>query len=94
MPKLFKIKENKLKNAEYFRNKKENYINPAIINLIAKLIKYQNILVIDKYISDNNLTKDDETMLKKECIKPNFYCPTVVQKKNREKLQCNSINSK
>jgi len=91
MHSLEKIRENKKNNEEYFQKQLNYYKNPSAFSLVSKIIKHQNTIFIDNYCKTNNLNINAKEDLMKSCIKPNYYCPTVVQKKNREKLQCSNI---
>ncbi len=92
MPKLEKIRENARKNIEYERNKLNSYKNPNAINIVSKIIKHNNILLLEKYCEDNNLSEKDKKLIFDAYLKPNYYCPSVIQQKNKEKLQCFNIS--
>lgn len=70
----------------------KSYINPTPLSLMAKIVKLSNINIIEQFASDNNLTPKQKKELYEKLLKPNHYYPIVVQKKNKEKLQCIGIN--
>lgn len=70
-------------NKQKLNNK---YTNPTAINLISKFIKSQNSVLLKELCDNNNIDNP-----KKEKIINNLnknYYPIIVQKKNREYLQC------
>ena len=91
MPSLSKIRLNRKKNEKYKQKNLLNYKNPYAINIISKIIMNQNKLLIEKHAKDNNLNEKVTQELLDKFIKPNYYCPSIVQKKNKEKLQCKSM---
>lgn len=93
MPSLTKIRENKEKNIKYKEKILLNYKNPFPISILAKIIKNQNKLYLENYAKEKNLNEKDIIELLDNFLKPNYYCPSIVQKKNREKLQCKNINN-
>ena len=52
------------------------------------MIKKQNEKLIENYCKDKKMSTKEIEQLKKEFIKVNHYYPNVVQKQNRETLQC------
>ena len=68
-------------------NNKQNYINPSILSLVSRIVKKQNIELIEAYGLENNLTPKEIQHLKTNYIKLNHIYPNVIQKKNREYLQ-------
>ena len=66
----------------------KNYINPSPLYLIAQMIKKQNEDIIDNYCKKKDMSLKETEELKKQFIKVNHYYPNVVQKQNRETLQC------
>ena len=70
----------------------KNYVNPTPLSLMAKIIKLSNIDIIEQFAHNNNLSPKQKKELYEKLLKPNYYYPTVVQKKNKEKLQCIGIN--
>jgi hypothetical protein len=68
-------------------NNKQKYINPSILSLVSRIVKKQNIELIDAYGLENNLSPKEIQSLKTNYIKLNHIYPNVVQRKNREYLQ-------
>ena len=66
----------------------KTYNNPSPLYLIAQIIKKQNEKLIENYCKDKKMLPKETEQLKKEFIKVNHYYPNVVQKQNRETLQC------
>ena len=93
MPSLSEIRENKRKNSVYKKYLKYNYKSPEPLGLVASIIKEQNKDFILEFLKKYNLSDNDIDKILKECIKPNYYCPQIVQKKEREHQQLYSINS-
>ena len=56
MPSLKQIRENKKTKNEYLESK--NYVYPSGISLCAKIIKKQNILLINEICKLKNLNKE------------------------------------
>ena len=70
------------------------YTNLTPLTLFSKIIKQQNINYIDNYCSKNNISDKIKLQLIEHFIKPNYYYPSVVQKKDRERQQVLSIPNK
>tara|TARA_B100001142_G_scaffold324106_1_gene375278 strand:+ start:29 stop:256 length:228 start_codon:yes stop_codon:yes gene_type:complete len=68
-------------------NNKQKYSNPSVLTLVSRIIKKQNIELIDHYGMKHNLSPKELENLKKKYIKLNHIYPNVVQRKNREYLQ-------
>jgi len=68
-------------------NNKQKYINPSILSLVSRIVKKQNIELIESYGLEHNLSPKDIEKLKINYIKLNHIYPNVVQRKNREYLQ-------
>jgi len=68
--------------------KKLNYENPSIITLLSRMVKYQNNELLERFGQNYNYTDKEINDLKQTYIKLNHIYPNVVQKKNREHLQC------
>jgi hypothetical protein len=68
-------------------NNKQKYINPSILSLVSRIVKKQNIELIDKYGTEHNLSPKEIQNLKTNYIKLNHIYPNVIQRKNREYLQ-------
>ena len=66
---------------------KQNYVNPSMLSLVSRMVKNQNIELIENYGLKNNLSPKEIENLKENYIKLNYIYPNVVQKKNREYLQ-------
>ena len=70
------------------------YTNLTPLTHFSKIIKQQNINYIDNYCSKNNISDEIKLQLIEHLIKPNYYYPSVVQKKDRERQQVLSIPNK
>jgi hypothetical protein len=68
-------------------NNKQKYNNPSILSLVSRIVKKQNIELIDSYGLANNLSSKEIQNLKTNYIKLNHIYPNVIQRKNREYLQ-------
>ena len=68
-------------------NNKQKYNNPSILSLVSRIVKKQNIDLIDSYGLANNLSSKEIQNLKTNYIKLNHIYPNVIQRKNREYLQ-------
>ena len=68
-------------------NNKQKYNNPSILSLVSRIVKKQNIELIDSYGLANNLSSKEIQHLKTNYIKLNHIYPNVIQRKNREYLQ-------
>ena len=67
------------------------YINPTPISLLAKMVKLSNVSILEEYSVIKKLSSKEKKILFKKMLKPNYYYPTVIQTKNKEKLQCIGI---
>ena len=65
----------------------EKYINPSALNLVARFVKKQNLMVIEKYGKDNNLTDKQIKDIENKFLKLNNIYPNVIQKKTIELQQ-------
>ena len=68
-------------------NNKQKYNNPSILSLVSRIVKKQNIELIDSYGLANNLSSKEIQNLKTNYIKLKHIYPNVIQRKNREYLQ-------
>ena len=68
------------------KNHNNEYINPSAINLISKYIKSQNKTLLNSLCDKYELNESQTTKIIEKLNKP--YYPNIVQKKNREYLQC------
>ena len=66
---------------------KQTYSNPSILTLVSRMVKMQNIELINKYGRINDLSPKTIQKLKTNHIKLNHIYPNVIQRKNREYLQ-------
>ena len=71
-----------------------NYTNLTPLTLFSQIIKHQNTRYIDDYCNKNNISDEIKLQLIDNFIKPNYYYPSVVQKKDRERQQVLSIPNK
>ena len=62
--------------------------NKPTLNIIGGIIKMENEKMIDKIALIKGLTANEIATLKEEFIKPNYYCPQVV---NYSRHQTTSI---
>jgi len=61
--------------------------NFSELTILTKIIKQQNTLLLEKIGKIMELNTDEIEELKKEYLKPNIYCPTIVKYyKNETKL--------
>ena len=92
MPDLVKIRINKQKNIEYQRYLKINYKSPEPLGIVSSAIREQNKDLIIDFVKSNNLPIKYIDILTDNFVKPNYYCPQIVQKKEREKQQVLGLN--
>ena len=85
MPSMKQIRENKKSKNEYLESK--NYTHPSGISLCAKIIKKQNIMLINEICKLKNLNKEEKLELMEKFIKVNYYCPTITKYQKKEKNQ-------
>ena len=64
------------------------YTNPSILNLVSKIVKHQNTILIEEYGKKQNYDSSKIERMKQQYIKLNHIYPNVTLKKNREYLQC------
>jgi hypothetical protein len=65
----------------------KNYLNPSNIVLVSKIIKKQNIDLINKICDMYNFNEDKRALLLNKFIKVNYYCPRIILDSNKEGLQ-------
>ena len=87
MPTLTQIRINKKANQDYKVYKQLNYKNPYPINLVSKLMKTQNIKLIEELCEKNNVSDVKKQEIIKTIIKPNYYTPYIINSKSKERLQ-------
>ena len=63
------------------------YKNPSTLNLISKVIKNQNIELLESYAKENSLSNEELLKIKKKYLKLNYLYPTIIQSKSKEYLQ-------
>ena len=85
MPSLKQIRENKKTKNEYLKSK--NYTHPSGISLCAKIIKKQNIFLINEICKLKDLNKEEKLELMERFIKVNYYCPTITKYQKKESNQ-------
>ena len=91
MSSLQKIKKNKRNKCIANKYIKNNYKSPPPINIIINYLKEQNIDLITRFIIENNYDKKYIDILINKFILIGNYTPEIVQKKNKERLQCINI---
>tara|TARA_E500000178_G_C16515027_1_gene527501 strand:- start:26 stop:253 length:228 start_codon:yes stop_codon:yes gene_type:complete len=65
----------------------KNYKNPRPITLIGKIIKKQNIDLINKICIYKELSDEKKQELLDNFIKVNYYVPSTILDSNKESLQ-------
>lgn len=65
----------------------KNYKNPSNISLVSKMIKKQNIDLINKICDMYNFSEEKRDLLLNKFIKVNYYCPRIILDSNKERLQ-------
>lgn len=63
------------------------YKNPTAITFISRIIKKQNIDLINNLSQLMKLNDDIKDELISEFIKVNHYCPKIILDSNKEQLQ-------
>ena len=87
MTTLSQIRKNKEQNIKYISFLQKSYQNPHPLSIIAKIIKKENIKIINIIASENNLDDLEKQKLLEIFIKPNFYTPYIVKSETKEHLQ-------
>mgnify|MGYP003995939755 CR=1 FL=1 len=87
MTTLSQIRKNKEQNTIFNEELQKNYQNPTALSLISKMIKKENIKIINKISKENYLDIKQKEDLLNIFIKPNYYIPYVVNSETKEKLQ-------
>jgi len=63
------------------------YKNPSPITLVSRMIKKQNIALINQLCDHMKVSNDIREELLSEFIKINYYCPHTILDSNKEHLQ-------
>jgi hypothetical protein len=87
MTTLTQIRKNKVENNKFKQKKHNTYDNPSSLAIISKIIKEENIKIINNISNENGLNKYEKQALLDKFIKPNYYIPYVVNSETKEKLQ-------
>ena len=87
MTTLSQIRKNKEYNDKYINFLQKSYQNPHPISIISKIIKKENLKIINEIAGENNLDDSEKQELIKTFIKPNFYTPYIVNSETKESLQ-------
>lgn len=65
----------------------QSYKNPTAITLVSRIIKKQNIKLINSLCDHMKVTDEIREELCNEFIKINYYCPRTILDSNKEQLQ-------
>ena len=84
---LKKLRESKLKNEEYEKQKLINYKNPHEISLVAKIMRQQNLLLINAICDYKKLNKYERQEMIDKFFKVNYYCPEIKKYHKKETNQ-------
>tara|TARA_B100000886_G_scaffold83220_1_gene54226 strand:+ start:321 stop:593 length:273 start_codon:yes stop_codon:yes gene_type:complete len=87
MTTLSQIRKNKKENSKFITEFHRKYNNPTSLALISKIIKKENIKIINEISEENGLNKYEKQELLTKFIKPNYYTPYVVNSETKENLQ-------
>ena len=63
------------------------YKNPSAITLISRVIKKQNIQLINQVCDVMKVNEEIREELLNEFIKINYHCPKIILDSNKEHLQ-------
>jgi hypothetical protein len=85
MSTLKQIRENNKKRLELETNKEYKY--PKSISLVAKIMKEQNKMLINKICDLKKTTSSERKEILNEFLKINYYCPEITQYQKLEKAQ-------
>ena len=89
MSTLKQIRENRKKYSDYLISKP--YTHPSGISLIAKIIKKQNIILINKICDIKNVSRSERNEILENFVKINYYCPEVTKYQKKEHEQKNYL---
>ena len=89
MPTLKQIRENNEKKKKYLESL--NYNFPSSISLLNKIIKNQNILLINKICDIKNVSKSEREEIINKFIKVNYYCPSITKYQKIQDKQLENI---
>ena len=87
MTTLKRIRNNQEKKDHLLQEKINNYIPPEAICLVTKILKDQNLYLIDWICSQYGLAESEKEILIDKFIKINYFCPNKILSRNKEKLQ-------
>lgn len=85
MSTLKQIRENNRKRLELDKNKDYKY--PKSISLVAKIMKEQNKILINKICDLKKTTSTERQEILNEFLKINYYCPEITQYQKLEREQ-------
>lgn len=89
MSTLKQIRENRKKHSEYIKS--QPYTHPSNISLLAKIIKKQNIILINKICDIKNVSRSERKEILDNFVKINYYCPEVTKYQKKEHEQKNYL---
>ena len=89
MPTLKQIRENNEKKKNFINNR--DYKFPSSLSIASKIIKNQNILLINKICDIKKVSKGEREELLKMFIKVNYYCPSVTKYQKIQDKQLDNI---
>lgn len=87
MATLKRIRDNKEKSEKRAQHKLNNYVPPESICLLTKVIKSQNLDLIEFICNMYDLAHSEKEILIDKFIKINYFCPNKILSKDKEKLQ-------
>jgi hypothetical protein len=70
----------------------QSYKNPTAITLVSRIIKKQNIELINQLCDSMKVSDNIREELLNEFIKINYYCPHTILDSNKELLQKFFVN--
>ena len=87
MTTLLQIRKNKKQNSILHEELNNNYNNSTSLSIIVKLIKTENIKIINEISKEKGINNCERQLLINKFIKPNYYTPYVVNSEIKENLQ-------
>lgn len=88
---LKQIRENNERIKLETQNEEINYKNPNNLTLITRIIKQQNMILLEHISKYKKLSKDEKKELFQNFIKPNYYTPEVMKYHKKEINQKDTI---
>ena len=77
MTTLSQIRKNKVETSNFKQELNNSYNNPSSLSIVSKLIKKENINIINKISKENGLNNYEKQSLIDKYIKPNSLLNTV-----------------